>query len=341
MSRSLEAPLARRRIGARWWIRGNTRADCVCAAMILMLVTVACQPAATPASLDSDDVVTIERADRIINTELSPDEIALVVNAHGALVETCMQELGWEFEVGFAMPESSSGSASPMSQWEQWTFADVASAESVGYGLEAYLEEHAKFVAQWEGEADSYIPDQSAMNPNDSARFEVDYFGTEDERVEIVERDGSRSGGPGGGCLGEASRALYGDIEQEMWLQDARGTAQSSIWVTTLEDEAVRSALNRWRDCVREQGFELEDPHHAYDVAMAAAQAADHDQEHNIATTDAACKAETGLALAVNAAFLDATNALLPELEEDLVALQQFESETLSRAKDILRVGED
>lgn len=294
-------------------------------------------PRASLAPAAIDQLAAVQRADRIISTTLTAGESALLVNAHGAVVESCMQQLGWDFQVGTATPETESGGPSSLSELEQWTFADVASAESIGYGLRTHLAEVAAFINRLESESgEAHIPDPATMSAEDAARYELDYFGTEDERIEITERDGSHSGKPGGGCLGGAERALYGDIEQEMWLRDARGTAESDIWMATLSDEAVKDAFDSWKECVRESGFEFEDPHHAFESALSAASAGDFDQERVIATTHAKCTVESNLDLAVAAAFLSATNAVLPELEDDLLALQRLEEEALARAKDIL-----
>jgi len=284
-----------------------------------------------------DQLAAIQRADAVISPSLSAEEWALVVNAHGAVAESCMQQLGWDFEVGTATAETESGGPGSLSELEQWTFTDVASAESIGFGLQSHLAEVAAFIDQLELDAGvAHIPDPLTMSPEDAARYELDYFGREDERIEITERDGSHSGQSGGGCIAEAERALFGDIEQAMWLRDARGTAQSDIWMATVSDEAVNDALESWKGCVRERGYEFDDPHHAFDTAVSAAQAGDFDQERLIATTHAVCTAESNLDLAVAAAFLSATNAVLPELEDDLLALQQLEEDALSRAKDIL-----
>jgi hypothetical protein len=284
-----------------------------------------------------DQLAAIQRADAIISTRLTAGESALVVNAHGAVAESCMQQLGWDFEVGTATADTESGGPSSLSELEQWTFTDVASAESVGFGLQSHLAEAAAFIDQLELDAgEAHIPDQETMTPEDAARYELDYFGREDERIEITERDGSHSGQSGGGCIAEAERAVFGDIAKAMWLRDARGTAQSDIWMATLSDEAVKDALDSWKGCVQGRGHAFDDPHQAFDAAASAAQAGDFDQERVIAAAHAECVAESNLDLAVAAAFLSATNAVLPELEDDLLALQQLEEDALSRAKDIL-----
>lgn len=310
-------------------------------ALVVALGTAACQATPPPASLGLDDITSLQRADRIIHTNVTPVENALLINAHGAVVEACMQQLGWDFEVPTATPEMASGGPGFLSQLEQWTFADVPSAESAGYGSEVYLAEQSAYLVEI-GEVDSEarVPDPVTMNAEDAARYELDYFGTEEERVEIVERDGSNSSVAGGGCMGDASRAVWGDIEQEMRLRDARGTAEADIWGNTLIDDAVVDTLDAWKDCVGKEGHEFEDPEHAVGLALTSAQSGDFKRERLIAAADANCKVASGLDRAVQAAFLAAANRVLPDLEDDLLALQQFEAAALERAKDILRSGE-
>lgn len=295
-------------------------------------------PAASPASVGPDQLASIQRADRIINTNLTPEENALVVNAQERAVEVCMQERGWDFENGTYTPETAGDGFSAMSTLDQWTFADVASAESVGYGLEAHLAEVSAFIETLDTGGAGGRPDEDNMSPEVSERYWLDFGGTDEERVEITERDGSHAGAAGGGCMGGGTRAVWGDIAQEMTLRDARDTAQTDIWTNTVADQAVVDALDRWRGCVLGPGLLFTDPHHAFESALSAALSGDYEKERLIATTDAQCKAESSLDLAVQAAFLSATNELLSDFEADLIALQQFEAEALVRAKGILGV---
>ena len=290
-------------------------------------------------SLTPDERRTLEEADGVINHALTEEKWVIITNAHGSLIEGCMQAHGWEYEVGTATVESIGAGPAWPSALEQWTFADVESAESIGYGFEAYLAEHAVWLETVDpgGESPAY---EDTLSPEDAEQFYLDFSGTEAERIEIIERDGSGAGRAGGGCIAEADRALYGDIEREMWLTDARGTAQSDIWMATLEDPLVIQALNAWRDCLAGQGVHWADPQQARDAALSFARAADHAQERIIASADAACKVESGLDRAVDAAFLAATNAVLPALEEDLIALQKLEAEALVRAEAILANAE-
>jgi hypothetical protein len=288
--------------------------------------------------LAPDERRSLEEADGTINSNLTLEESAIIANAHGALIEECMRAHGWEHEVGTATAESMSAGPGWPSALEQWTFADVESAESIGYGFEAYLAEHAVWLETVDPTGgESYV---DSLSPEDSERWYLDFWGTDAERIEITERDGSGAGRAGGGCLGEADRALYGDIAREMWLIDARGTAQSDIWMATLEDPLVIQALNAWRDCLAGRGVHWADPQQAREAALSYARAGDHAQERLIAGADAACKVESGLDRAVDAAFLAATNAVFPALEADLIALQELEEEALVRAQAILANAE-
>lgn len=311
------------------------------AAMVVAFGMAACQGTAPPPRLNPDDITSLQLAYRIIHTMVTPVENALLINAHGALVEACMQQLGWEFEVPTVTPEMASGGPGFLTQVEQWTFADESSAGTEGYGFEAYLAEQSAWLADAdEVDSEARLPDPTTMSAEDAARYELDYFGTDEERVQIVERDGSPSSVPGGGCLGEASLAVWGDIEQELRLRDARGTAESEIWEATHANGAVIETLDAWKDCVAEEGYEVEAPGDAVEIALTAAQSGDFERERLIAAADASCKADTGLDRAVQAAFLEAANTALPDLEDDLLALQKFEAAALERAKDILRFGE-
>lgn len=90
------------------------------------------------------------------------------------LVEACMQELGWDFEVGMATEEAGAG-PDFMSNLERWTYSDHARAESEGYGFERHLAELAAFRELiGDDEDQARIPDPVTMSPEDAARLELD-----------------------------------------------------------------------------------------------------------------------------------------------------------------------
>lgn len=317
-----------RRVGTGW------------VAFLIAIVASGCRAGSVPSSFTPGQMASIADIDRLLSSTLTPEEQALLINAHGSVVEACMQKRGWDFRVGVASPEIAGGGPSPLTTFEQWTFSEVAFAQASGFDLRTYVRERKAFLDGLEGNDGSvHIPDPKLMAPDEAQRYDLDYFGTDAERVEIIERDGSRASVPGGGCLGDAERAVYGDIALELRLQDARTSADAEIWGRTLSNGSVTDALSTWKGCVDRGGHQFEDPVAAFAGALAAAQVEDFDGEREIAVLSAQCSADSGLAMAVKAAFLEAGQGTIDELEEDLIALQEFEQDALARAKDILRLG--
>jgi hypothetical protein len=308
-------------------------------ALAILVTATGCQGNPRPSSLTPDQVTSIAEIDRLLSSTLTPEEQALLINAHGSVAEACMQKRGWDFKVGVATPEIARGGPSPITTFEQWTFSDVRAAQDSGFDLRTYMQERAAYLDQVQAGGRAHIPDAKLMTPEEAERYELDYGGTDEERVEIIERDGSRTSVAGGGCLGEAERAVYGDIALELRLQDARTTADSEIWGRTLSSGDVTNALANWKGCVARGGETFEDPVDAFQAAVADAQGEDYEGERRVALLSAQCSVDSGLANAVRGAFLSAGASTIDELEDDLIALQQFEQEALSRAKDILKFG--
>ena len=290
-----------------------------------------------PPAASLDQVDATQRADAIISPTLTAAEWALIANARSSVIETCMQRLGWNFQYGTAAADTESEGPSALSRLEQWTFTDVASAQSSGFGLQSHLADLAATIERLDLNAgETRIPDPSTMNADEAARFEQDLRGREDFDVVIIGRDSSPLSMPGEGCIAEAERAVLEDIFVTMWLRDARSTAESDTWDATLSDRAVEDALGSWRGCIRQRGYAFDDPDGSFASAAEVARAGDFAEERAIATAHAECAAVSNLDLAVTAAFLAATSDVLPELGSDLRALQAYEEEALVRAKDIL-----
>jgi hypothetical protein len=165
----------------------RVRSNQVAACAVLVLATVAaCQAAATPAPLTSEEAASIVAIDRILNSTQSVQEDAIVINAHGSVVEACMQALGWDFEVGTATADTTR-SPSSLSRFERWTFSDVEAARERGFDLRAYLQELAAFQARMDATAGSaHIPDPDRLSSEERARLQLEYFGRDDERIEII-----------------------------------------------------------------------------------------------------------------------------------------------------------
>lgn len=306
--------------------------------IVLALTAAACQG---DGRSQSPALASISDIDRLINSDLTFEEHAILINANDSVVEKCMQALGWDFEIGPATPETAQGGPRSLTRFGQWTFADAAFAQTSGFDLRNYVRELDAFIERMEtGSKAAHIPDPDLMTPDERARLDLDYFGRDDERVGIIQRDGSETSISGGGCLGEATRAVYGDdIALKLRLEDARSSAASTIWSTVLSSDKVTAALGNWKSCVSRSGDDFETPADVFEAAFKAARAADFESEQRLAVLTAQCSTDAGLADAVEAAYLSAGTAAMPDLEDDLLALQRFEKEALERAKAIIKTG--
>ncbi len=308
-------------------------------AFLMAFAAAACQGGSRPGSTGQTQLASVADIDRLLHSTLAPEELSLLANAHDSVVETCMQKLGWDFEIGLTTPEIAQGGPRSLTLFEQWTFSDVEAAEASGFDLRTYMVEMDAFMKRMDESAGAaHIPDPDHMTPDERNRLGLDYFGRDDQRIEIIELDGSKTSVPGGGCLGEADRLVYGnDMALKLRLDDARSTADSDIWTGMLSSELVNRALAKWKTCVSHAGDEFETPPNVFEAAVTAAHAGNYESEKRIAVLTATCSTESGLADAIEAAFLSAGNATIPELEDDLLALQQFEEQALERSRSILK----
>ena len=263
----------------------------------------------------------------------------LIGNAQGTVVAACMQARGWDWR--FA-PESvdlaATGRSVFWTEAELFLFDDERAAATEGYGLAAYLVSQERYLAELEVQAielQGYTPDPDTMSSQDAARFELDVFGAEADRVEIVRRDGAQVSLPGSGCLAEGTIAVFGDVETYLIMTGVRQGAEDELWGRVSESRSVRSALASWRDCMEKAGYgggsqaPVAEPRDALLLAIAAP-----DDEVAIATADAACKRESSLSRNFMVAFYDV--GILGEFEGDLEAYREFHTSAAERARTIL-----
>lgn len=107
---------------------------------------------------------------------------------------------------------------------------------------------------------------------------------------------------PGGGCLGQAMRKIYGappeatkvggvkvsgydSLAMELWYQSHKEARQDPAW---------KKAERAWSDCMKKKGFRYADPDKASaDMAWYESKQPS-DKEKKTATADARCKLDTG-----------------------------------------------
>ena len=265
----------------------------------------------------------LERYAQRIQTTLTKPQDALIVNAHSRLVERCMRSRGFDVDLGTLSPDDIGLEEGLLTRTEIWTFDERRRAEQVGYGIKAATE-----AGVGEGSSTTAtVPLESELGNRRWARYQRELYGGASERVEITELDGSATSIPGGGCLGHATRSVWLDVERYLQFRDARTTADSQLWLGTIEDPAVDAALRRWRSCMSRLGFDVDDPPAAYNAASRGGL----DREREIATADVACKQQTRLVHAFVPAYVRGGEVVIQKLGPILTEFQEFEQVALRR----------
>jgi len=274
----------------------------------------------------------VEDIERRLRTSLDPAESVAINNAHGLLVSRCMQAAGFDFQTGMVTAAEQAAMTSGLSTFDMWTFDDVDGARRLGYAAPLGREMGPHVEPADPGHA----VDVDRLPPEEQERFWLTIFGTDEERIEIIEADGGTTSVSGGGCTGEATAAIFGDIELQLRFEDARSTAALRIVERVATDRSVAAATRTWRRCMGDAGYDVSDPPSAVDQA---GELSDRDARRVMAETDAACKVSSGLSIAYATALVDVGTDVLAELEDQLIAFEELERQALARARSVLEFG--
>jgi hypothetical protein len=267
-----------------------------------------------------------------IQTSLNKREDALIVNVHSRLVEECMRDKSYRISLGHLSPSDIGEGKGFLSRLEVWLFEDLDHARRSGYGIHS-----ATIAPVRDGRANENAPDvpsKTDLGPRAWKRYLVEYFGREGDRVGITELDGGFTSIPGGGCLGQATKAIWGNLKRYLRLLDARSTADSQLWLHTIRDDHVRTTLDQWRTCVAERGHDPQNPYLSY---LRAAEG-NLSVERSLAVADVLCKKRTNLVGTFAAEYVHNGRAVLAGLGGKLDSFQRLESKALGRANRLISV---
>lgn len=300
-----------------------------------MLVVAGCSTPATtnvtgPAGADLR--AQVEDIEQRLRGSVDSDGHVTVNNAHGLVVSRCMQDAGFDFQTGMVTAEEQARMTSGgLSTFDVWMFDDVEGAERLGYGARSGREPGPPPEPADPGRT----PDVDSFPPDEQERFWLTLFGSDEERVEIVEADGGTTSVPGGGCMGMATVVIYGDIEQHLRFEDARNTAMLRVEDRVAADRDVAAANSLWRRCMGDVGYEVDDPFHALEQA---ADVGDPTATTSMAVADATCKRSTGLSTVYGEAVISAGSEVLAEFDDQLIAYDEFEQAAVERARSALGI---
>lgn len=265
------------------------------------------------------------------------EEAAAINNAHAEIVETCMNELGWELRLGRDTAEELELGWF-MRQPESWLFEDLAAARSHGYGWYD-LTIRSAAVDEVQQTRELLIPMPEDLSISESERFQRDIGGSEGESIRIETRSGGAVITAGGGCLNVANSTIYGDIRARLEFEDLRTHIAGDVLVRTLDDRTVRSALRAWRGCVLERGYRLDDPPMAVKQAgsmyVEGPDRAVLEKEVQLALADVTCKHRSLLSDAFSGVFVRHAETQVTAFDSELKEYSRFMNSAAERAMEV------
>ncbi|MER6031510.1 hypothetical protein [Streptomyces sp. NPDC001851] len=149
---------------------------------------------------------------------------------------------------------------------------------------------------------------------------------------------------PGGGCLGQAMRKIYGP---EPKAEKANGVKLTGsyplvfrLWYESHKkasnDPAWKKADRAWSACMKKKGFSYPDPDKAAIDSHWLGRGTPSDEEKKTATADARCKLDTGYVQAVQSVEARAQKTLIGENKQKLEAMRAAVDRAVRTARTVI-----
>ncbi|WP_109506732.1 hypothetical protein [Nocardioides speluncae] len=210
-------------------------------------------------------------------------EKALLYRAEERLIYRCMAEHGFEYD------EIPLDTDDPDREFP-YVIDDVAWAKRHGFG-DATSKEAPP-------EASPNEVNLERLSQEQQQEWQATLFG-DGPRVSVRLPGGGRLSTNTDGCLAEARRALYGDLER--WFRARRLIDNQSVFVRrgVREDSRYEAAIADWAGCMRRKGYQVADPGQLRELAFQRSRnlkaAAARTIEVRAAVTEAMCATSTSL----------------------------------------------
>ncbi len=211
----------------------------------------------------------------------------------------CMQDLGWDYIAPDVAQLDHTKPPSTLGALETWTAA-------YGYGITTQPDQSSPIRAGIDAQA-AY---QEQLDPETRARYLSDLYGP----------DGTDESAPVGadrpGCAAQAEHDAYAPVPAaNAALLDVLAQKLREMWA---RDEYL-AAVDRWRSCMQERGFDFSDPAEAKQSVLdrfgTGAVNELQDYERRVATADLACAESTLLPVTIplEAAVVEELVAQFPQ----------------------------
>ncbi len=246
-----------------------------------------------PAPPASAPAVAAAGASEVLSADTVVSPIAEFINGPGDDLTTlreihegtarCMQNLGWDYTAPDVTTLDHEKPPSTLGALRVWT-------TSYGYGITTQPDQGTTIRAAIDAQ-EAY---QEQLDPEAQARYQADLYGP----------DGSDEGAPIGadrpGCAAQAEHDAYADVPAANGaLLDVLAHELGEIWAS----DEYRAALDEWRSCMQERGFDFTGPGEAKQSVLDRFTAGGvnelRDYERRVATADLTCAESTLLPVTI------------------------------------------
>lgn len=300
----------------------------------LLLVTVALTVAC---SSDGDTVAQdgtgIGRGSAPGGSALSEEEAFLVL-AEQQLVSRCMRDAGFEYVAVRPRP----GTVVAQGSGHFYEERSLDARRQDGYGLSKTT---STAVEEIPAEARANNEIVAKLTAAEKQRYTLTLFGSDRTAISVTLPSGKSIATNSDGCLSEARRALYLDLERWLLLDYVGSASRLEINAAVRKDERFLTALRKWSDCMKGRGFSVNDPGDAKEEAAKAYEAAGNEanarsRELEIAVADGECGEQSSFYAVLAEVEQEHTKAVTAKNEANVIAFREMQAQARDRAKTLL-----
>lgn len=183
---------------------------------------------------------------------------------------------------------------------------------------------------------------KATLTPDEQQRYDQVLEDADGPQAQVTFADGGIVSASTRGCIAEGRGAVYGSVRsflklQYQW-QGILGFSEDAS-----RDPVVEEALDTYSSCMKEAGYDVEEPDAALKLAREQfggtrpVNGPVSDAERAMAVADATCQVRSGIAKAYDNALIRAASAWLNEHEGEIIVLADIQNAALARAARILR----
>lgn len=232
----------------------------------------------------------------VLTGSVNPADTAEVANAYEVLVQRCMQSKGLVYFPHFV----TAADVSPPQQVPGVPGATISLAvrETGGYGFYSQVVQASANPGSRQG------PDQEetyadSLTGAAGRRYRLALDGPDSQRINVTLPGGATASLQTGGCVGAASRQLYGSVANSAQVATGYSLLYDDLYNAVVSDPKFTAVVARWSSCMSGRGLKYSTPtalwNSLFNRIDARPTPAARDLEIRVAVADYRCAAAVNL----------------------------------------------